>query len=180
MLDRVYTMRYRSYSAENYISENSSLEFKDEYDDQPNSSCFLAYYKNDVVGSMRTCVYNPAIGHPVPIMEIFDQEIRNSIGYDNIFVELNKFVIDPVFQRKGGLQTRFTLMDAVLEETLKQNAVAVFAAVRPEHVKFYKMFGSEIISDVKSYPHLSFKTVLMMSTKLDASNKFLKRKLRAA
>ena len=48
MLDRVYSMRYRSYSAENYIEENSSLKFIDEYDAKSNSTCFLLYHQNIV------------------------------------------------------------------------------------------------------------------------------------
>ena len=68
MLDRVYTMRYKSYSAEGYIEENSSLKFIDEYDGKPNSVCFLAYYQNNIVGSIIACVYEPQNGAEIPIM----------------------------------------------------------------------------------------------------------------
>ena len=78
MLDRVYTMRYRSYSAEGYIEENSSLKFIDEYDNKPNSTCFLAYYRNQVVGSIRACVYEPNQGLNIPIMDCFEKELRNT------------------------------------------------------------------------------------------------------
>src|SRR6478735_5452039 len=103
MLDRVYSMRYKSYSAEGYIEENSSLKFIDEYDDKSNSVCFLAYQQTKAIGSMRACVYNPTEKLMIPVMEVFDNEIRDNVGYDSIFVEMNKFVIDPTFQRKGGM-----------------------------------------------------------------------------
>lgn len=180
MLDRVYSMRYRSYSAEGYIAENSSLKFIDEYDDKPNSICFLAYQKAKAIGSMRACVYEPSEKSLIPIMEVFDDEIRDNIGYENIFVEMNKFVIDPTFQRKGGMHARLMLMGSVLNESMNRNATAVLVAVRPEHIRFYKIFGGRVISGIKSYPHLSFKTVLMACTELDVAEHILKSKLRAA
>ncbi|HTF97769.1 MAG TPA: hypothetical protein VL995_16655 [Cellvibrio sp.] len=181
MLDRVYGMRYRSYSADGYIKENTSQKFIDEYDDKPNSVCFLAYQQTKAIGSMRACVYDPSQENSmIPVMEVFDEELRNHVGYDNIFVEMNKFVIDPSFQRKGGMHARLMLMGSVLNESLKRNATSVVVAVRTEHIRFYQLFGGKVISDVKSYPHLSFKTVLMVCTELEAADRMLRRKLRAA
>ena len=180
MLDRVYSMRYRSYSAEGYIEENSSQKFIDEYDGQPNSICFLAYQQNKAIGSMRACVYDPSGESILPVMEVFESEIRDNVGYDNILVEMNKFVIDTSFQRKGGMHARLTLMGSVLNESVSRNAKAVLVAVRPEHTRFYKLFGAEVISGIKSYPHLSFKTVLMVCNDLDLAGNILRSKLRAA
>ena len=39
------------------------------------------------------------------------------------------------------------------------------------------MFGGEVASDEKSYPHLNFKTVLMICRDLNKCNSFIKRKL---
>lgn len=180
MLDRVYSMRYRSYSAEGYIEENSSLKFIDEYDNKPNSVCFLAYQNSKAIGSMRACVYTPSNDVLIPVMEVFENEIRDNVGYDDILVEMNKFVIDPTFQRKGGMQARLTLMGSVLNESVNRNAKAVLVAVRPEHTRFYQLFGAKIISGIKSYPHLSFKTVLMICNDLDTAGNILRSKLRAA
>lgn len=181
MLDRVYSMRYRSYSAEGYIQENSSHKFIDEFDDKPNSVCFLAYQQTKAIGSMRACVYDPSVKNSVvPVMEVFDEELRNNVGYDNIFVEMNKFVIDPAFQRKGGMHARLMLMGSVLNESLQRNATSVVVAVRTEHIRFYELFGGKVISGIKSYPHLSFKTVLMVCTELEAADRMLRSKLRAA
>jgi N-acyl-L-homoserine lactone synthetase len=181
MLDRVYTMRYRSYSAEGYIEENSSQKFIDEYDNQPSSICFLAYQKNKAIGSMRACVYNPSDENSlIPVMEVFENEIRDNVGYDNILVEMNKFVIDTSFQRKGGMQARLTLMGSVFNESVNRNAKAILVAVRPEHARFYQIFGAKVISDIKSYPHLSFKTLLMVCNDLDLAGNILRSKLRAA
>lgn len=177
MLDRVYSMRYRSYSAEGYIEENSSLKFIDEYDNKPNSTCFLAYYRNQVVGSIRACVYEPNQGLNIPIMDCFEKELRNTIGYDGIFLEPNKFVIDPQFQRRGGIHARFLLLGTAVEQAVKKNASNIVVAVRTEHIKFYQMFGGKLASEEKSYPHLNFKTVLMICSDVKKCRDFIKSKV---
>ncbi len=177
MLDRVYSMRYRSYSTEGYIEENSSLKFIDEYDNKPNSTCFLLYNQNKAVGSIRTCVFDVRDRLAIPVMEVFDQEIKNNIGYDSTFVEVNKFVIDPSFQRKGGVEARMQLIGSAVEEVIRRNSSSLLLAVRPAHVRFYKMFGCYPISDAKSYPHLSFKTVLMASTDIQWTRNFIRSKV---
>lgn len=177
MLDRVYGMRYKSYSAENYIEENSSLKFIDEFDGKPNSTCFLLYHQNKTIGSMRICEYNPRERLPVPVMEIFDDEIRTNIGYDSTFVEINKFVIDPSFQRKGGVEARMLLVATMVEEALRRGSSSMLLAIRPAHTRFYKMLGCHQISDIKSYPHLSFKTVLMACTDIQWSRNFISSKI---
>jgi N-acyl-L-homoserine lactone synthetase len=177
MLDRVYGMRYKSYSAENYIEENSSLKFIDEYDGKPNSTCFLLYHQNKTIGSMRICEYNPLERLPVPVMEIFDDEIRANIGYDSTFVEINKFVIDPSFQRKGGVEARMLLVATMVEEAIRRGSTSMLLAIRPAHARFYKMLGCHQISDIKSYPHLSFKTVLMACTDIQWSRNFISSKI---
>lgn len=177
MLDRVYSMRYKSYSAEGYIAENSSMKFIDEYDDKPNSTCFLLYHKNKAVGSMRTCVFDSSERLPVPVMEVFDEEIRNHIGYEGIFLETNKFVIDPQFQRRGGIHARFLLFAAAVEHAIRKNASSIVVAIRTEHIKFYQMFGGKVVSEEKSYPHLNFKTVLMISTGVMKCRDFINSKV---
>ncbi|MDO8265649.1 MAG: GNAT family N-acetyltransferase [Candidatus Saccharibacteria bacterium] len=177
MLDRVYSMRYRSYSTEGYIEENSSLKFIDEYDNKPNSTCFLLYHQNKAVGSMRTCVFDPNERLAVPVMDVFDDEIKHNIGYDSTFVEVNKFVIDPSFQRKGGVEARMLLVGTVVEEAIRRGSSSILIAVRPAHVRFYKMLGCNPISDAKSYPHLTFKTVLMACTDIQWSRNFIRSKV---
>ena len=177
MLDRVYSMRYRSYSAEGYIAENSSQKFIDEYDNQPNSTCFLLYHQNKAIGSMRTCVFDSNQRLTVPVMEVFYDELKNNIGYDNTFVEVNKFVIDPTFQRKGGVEARMLLVGTVVEEAIRRGSTSIVLAVRPAHVRFYKMLGCHQISDIKSYPHLTFKTVLMACTDIQWSRDFIASKV---
>ena len=109
--------------------------------------------------------------------KIDEKEIKSSIGYSDIFTEPNKFVVDPSFQRNGGLQARFLLLGAAVEEAVQKSASAIVVAVRPEHIKFYEMFGGVLSSEAKSYPHLSFETVLMVCTNVKQCSIFIKRKI---
>jgi hypothetical protein len=168
MLDRVYSMRYRSYSAENYIEENSSHKFIDEYDAKANSTCFLTYCDNKVIGSIRSCVYDPKVGLNVPVMDVFSPELNDNIGYSSIFIEANKFVIDPSFQSKGGVRARFTVYKNIAEAIFEHDAKYLVAGIRSEHIKFYKGLHFEVASGLKEYPHLNFKTVLMICGDVNA------------
>lgn len=177
MLDRVYSMRYRSYSAEGYIEKNASQKFIDEYDDKPNSVCFLGYNQSKIVGSIRACFYDPQDGINIPIMEVFEKELKNSIGSNSTFLEPNKFVVEPSFQRRGGIQARFLLLGTAVEEAVRRNSSSIVVAVRPEHIRFYQMFGGKVASEEKSYPHLKFKTILMVCTDVARCRAFIKSKV---
>lgn len=173
LLDRVYSMRYRSYRTENYISENRSKKFMDEYDAMPNCTSYLMYSKEKTVASIRSCIYDPKHKLPVPAMEIFEDEIRETVGYEKAFVEVNKFVVEPEFQNSGGRSARFSLFCSVVKETFDSGAENVIIAVRPAHVRFYRMFSCTPISEIKTYPHLNFKTVLLACTDVERAKSLI-------
>lgn len=173
LLDRVVSMRYRSYSSEGFIDENSSGKFMDEYDALPNCSSHLLYFENKAVGSIRTCVYKPNKPFPVPILEVYGKEIEAAIGLTTPFLEVNKFVIAPEFQKRGGVQARFELFRAVAEETREKGAEYILMAVRKSHVRFYDhMFDCQVISEAKLYPGLKFSTVLLLIKNTESATEF--------
>ena len=169
MLDIVYSMRYRSYSARDYIDKNSSRKFMDEYDLMPNCTSYLTFLGKKAIGSIRACVFTPEEGFRIPAMEVFEKEIEEHLGFDEPFVESNKFVIAPDFQKRGGVKARFYLFRKIIEKAIESNAPNIITAVRAEHIKFYKMLYFVPISDSKRYPHLSFDTVLLVCKDLDSS-----------
>lgn len=168
MLDRVYSMRYRSYSAKDYIDQNPSLKFMDEYDAKSNCTSYLTYYKGKPFGSVRTCTFDPKLGNMVPVMEVFDTEIKQTIGYDSKFIEANKLVIDPAFQDKGGVVARLNVYENIVNSIVSHDAKYLIAGIRTEHIKFYKFLHFEVASEEKSYPHLSFKTVFAICHDVNA------------
>ena len=161
LLDDVCALRYESYIADNYIEPNDTKRFFDEYDHQPNCQSFLTYCNGDVVGTLRACVYQPGSENIVPAMEIYTPEIQAEIGLDQPFIESNKFVIAPAFQRRGGTRARLGLMKNIVNTAIANKAKTIVTAVRPEHTRFYKYFSFIPISGPKQYPHLKFEAVLM-------------------
>ncbi len=177
MLDKVYSMRYKSYRDDGYIDECSSRMFIDEYDERENCTSYLLYYGSKAVASMRSCLYEPNSRLDVPVSTIYKDEIEQALPQDSSYLEVNKFVVDPRFQGRGGLKARFQLFRLMTELAQESEASSIVLAVRPEHVRFYKMFKCNPISDAKIYPHLNFKTVLLACTEIDEAQEFMNSKL---
>lgn len=173
LLDSVYSLRYQSYSAENYIEKNPSERFMDDYDAQPNCTSYLTYYGKKIIGSIRLCTYRPDEDWKIPVMKIYEKEIQQEIGLDKTFIEANRFVVHPDFQRKGGIQARFSIYRNIVTEADRVNANCVLAAVREEHVRFYRLVNFAPISELKAYRGLKFKTILMACFDLDRSREFV-------
>ena len=162
LLHTVFGLRYESYVEQGYISKNTNKLFMDEYDSRPSCTSFLTLHNNNPIGSIRCCIYNPDDERPVPIMEVFDKEIAHTIGYDNPFMELNKLVVSPAFQRQGGVEARFMILENAARHALEKGIKCGVIAVRDEHVRYYHaLFGFKQASESKSYPLLNFKTTLM-------------------
>ena len=168
MLDRVYSMRYKSYSNEEYIDKNDSMKFMDQYDAMPNCKSFLTYQGDNAIGSIRSCIYDPQENLPIPVMEVFDDELREATGYNDIMIEANKFVVDPTFQKSGGVRARFNVYKNIVDTIIDNNAKYLVACIRTEHIKFYKMLHFNPASEIKSYPHLKFKTLLVICDDIPA------------
>lgn len=173
LLDHVFSLRYESYSAEDYIEKNVSRRFMDEFDGTPNCDSFLVYFKKKLIGSIRSCIYSPDKEHRIPVMDVFERELKEEVGMDKTMIEANKFVVHPDFQRQGGVKARFTIYRNIIESAIREKANCIVVAVRPAHVKFYRMFYMEPVSDAKSYPHLNFQTVLMACHDIEAARDFI-------
>lgn len=177
LLDDVCALRYESYIADNYIEPNDTKRFFDEYDHKPNCQSFLTYCNGDVVGTLRACLYQPGSEHIVPAMDIFYQEIEKEVGLDRPFVESNKFVIAPAFQRRGGTRARLGLMKNIVNTAMSNKAETIVTAVRAEHLRFYKYFSFFPISDEKRYQNLKFETVLVACYDVPALNALVESKI---
>jgi N-acyl-L-homoserine lactone synthetase len=178
LLDKVFFLRYKSYAAENYIQKSKSRRFMDEYDKKKSNTSFLTFYGDRAIGSIRACVYYPAHPTPLPIMVPFGEEIGSSIGYDQPMVEANRFVVDPDFQHLGGARARFNLFRNIIATALSVDAACILAAVRVEHVKFYRMLYFRPVGDFqpKPYPDLNFSVVLLACSDISSFQRLVWRK----
>lgn len=176
LFDEVSALRYRAYLADNYITENATRRFFDAYDYQSNCQSYLTYYGENLIGSVRACRYDPEDRMKIPAMEIYDSEIRDAVGYDQPFIESNKFVIEPAFQRRGGLRARLALVKNIVEVAQSQHVPTIITAVRQEHLRLYKTFSFIPISKAKLYPGLKFETVLLACYDIEKVSKLISNK----
>lgn len=173
LLDHVFSIRYESYSSDGFIEKNPLKRFTDEYDLMPNCTSYLTYHQKRPMGSIRLCRYSPLANFKVPVMDIYKREIEQEIGFDKSFLEANRFVIHPDYQRKGGIQARFSVYRNIITEADKAHTHCVLAAVREEHVRFYRMVNFTPISDVRTYHGVKFGTILMACFDLERSREFV-------
>jgi hypothetical protein len=173
LMDSVYALRYKSYSTDNHIEKNPTERFMDEFDGRKNCTSYLTYYGNKLIGSIRLCVYRPDDGSTIPTLQMYPEEIARHIGLDKTLIEANRFVVHPDFQRKGGIEARFSIYRNIITETDKAQADCVLAAVREEHVRFYRLVNFVPISELKTYHCCKFKTILMACFDLDRTRDFV-------
>lgn len=176
LLEDVYRLRYDAYSAQGHIDKNDSGRFMDKYDSMTNCTSFLTYNGEKPIGSIRISAYHPNSNHIIPVMENFSEELASHIGMNHSFVEINRFVVHPDFQRKGGARARFSIYKNALEQVVQLQPTCVVAAVREEHMRFYKMLNFEPISEVKPYSGVKFKAVLMAGSDVARSGELILRK----
>ncbi len=134
----------------------------------PNSTSYLTYFEKKAIGSIRACIYKPEEQLSIPVMDVFEEELKNSVGFDHVMIEANKFVIDPSFQKRRGIKARFGIYSNIANSVLENKAQHLVAAVRPAHLKFYRKYYFETASEIKAYPHLKFKTVLIICKNINA------------
>jgi len=174
LLDRVYSLRYMSYRSKQFIDENSSRLFMDKYDDLGNSKSFLTFNGDTLIGSLRCSYYDPDDPKPIPIMEIFRDEIDQYVGLDKRILEVNRLVVHPDFHAKNSIRIRFNIFTNVVEEVKRRDAQCVLIGVRPEHVKFYQSIFSNLVTpEEKTYPLTNFKAVLLACFDIESASKLI-------
>lgn len=169
----VFSLRYASYIAGGYIEANPNRIFTDKYDSQPNCTSYLTYHNASPMGSIRLCRYTPNEGWEIPVMNAYAEEIKKEVGLDKPLLEANRFAVHPGYQRRGGVRARFSIYRNIPIEAAKAETHCILAAVREEHVRFYKMLQFVPISDCKAYSELKFKTILMACFDLEKSRQLV-------
>lgn len=175
LLDKVFSLRYKSYRADNYIQENGTAKLIDKYDGQSNCASYLTYSSGSLLGSIRCCVFSPDRQLAIPAMEVFHKQIQEYVGIGEILLEVNKFVVDPAFRKSGAIGAKFAIYSNVIGAVDRSKSSCVIVAVRPDHIRFYKTMFYEQVSGEKPYPGLDFKTVLMVCRDLEPARNLIEK-----
>lgn len=162
-----YRLRYRSYLAGGFISENPSGQFNDHYDDMPNADTIVLYDHEVPVASVRVCRLEIGSGYTSPALDTFPTEVQallNGRPNDAFFgraIEVTRLVRSPEAENNQGLV--FLLYRVAGYIALCHHTQIFFACVRSNHAPFYKRLGYSNASEPRPYPGLSCQMQLMAS-----------------
>ncbi|HLP96349.1 MAG TPA: hypothetical protein VK168_20040 [Saprospiraceae bacterium] len=160
-LMEIARLRYHAYRSVDAIRENPDGLFTDNYDFQQNTKSCMVYEENQLVSSIRACVYSPTLNYNhIPAFEVYKDDIKEALGLDKVIVESNRFVIS---HDKAESKSLFKIPFRFIVLNLnKFDGDYVITAVREKHVPLYRRFLTmEPISQPKRYPGLDVDMVLL-------------------
>jgi hypothetical protein len=164
-----YKLRHDAYLSYNFIHEDPSGLFEDDYDSRDNVRILVAYKNGRPAGTVRVVLFDPCGTFPqadkVPAMEIFGDEIRALTAPqegENRYrraVEVGRLARSAEFANDKAVM--HTLFRAVGYLVLFFRADFVLNACRPHHMPIYRRFGFDKLEEPKLYPGLTFAAGLM-------------------
>lgn len=161
LLNQAYKIRYKSYSQRNVTNEKQDERFQDEFDEQANATNFLALYKDEVIGSIRTVISRNNIEN-LPCNASFSDVLSQPRFSQSAILEVGRFCILEEYQRELGMNSFLPFYRITGWVSYVNNVDFVVAALANHHRYLYeKLLQFECLSDVRSYPGVTVKGVLM-------------------
>jgi hypothetical protein len=159
---QAYRIRHAAYATDGHISPRDDGMFVDPYDDHENSETHVLHASGLAIGSVRTTVYCAQMAHaPVPSLDVFADVLWDSIDRDSRFVELTRLSIIPE-AREHHPRATLALFGNSTHVADEKHCQYMVAAVREEHVRFYRHLCFELVAAPRCYPGLNFTTALMV------------------
>ena len=157
--DPIYKLRYRAYRREGFMDHNAEEICIDDLDETANAMSFGIYIKGQLVSSIR--LHHLTAEHRrSPSMKVCPDILELLIDAGKTFIDPSRFTADNEASLAYPALPFLTLRVAAMA-SVHFDANQCLALVRPEHGPFYKrVFGSEVMSDVRSYPGLHFPVAL--------------------
>ena len=157
--DPIYKLRYRAYRREGFMDHNAEEICIDDLDETANAMSFGIYIKGQLVSSIRLHHLTPEHRRS-PSMKVCPDILEPLIDAGKTFIDPSRFTADNEASLAYPALPFLTLRVAAMA-SVHFDANQCLALVRPEHGPFYKrVFGSEVMSDVRSYPGLHFPVAL--------------------
>lgn len=167
----IYRLRYDAYRREDSVPFNDAGIVSDDLDAVPNAMCFGVHIDGQLVSSIR--IHH--IGRRYPFgasMKTHADVLQPLLDRGETFIDPSRFTADYEASLAYPALPFLTLRIAVMA-SVHFGASACLALVRPEHTAFYRrVFGSEEMSGVRTYPGLAFPVQLFgayVNTKLPAT-----------
>jgi hypothetical protein len=159
---QVFKLRHEAYLREGAISPQPGSLFTDPIDDAPNTWLFGVHIDGTLMSSIRITVSSPKCPR-VPTGTVFPDVVQPHIEAGRIVVDPTRFVVNAISSRSHPELPYVTLRIAWMAMEYFEGDL-LLAAVRPEHVAFYKRFWcSQIVAPARLYPHLTKPVALTIS-----------------
>lgn len=167
----IYRLRYEAYRREESVPFNDAGIVVDDLDTAPNVMAFGVHIDGELVSSIR--IHHITAEHPFGAsMRACPEVLQPLLDRGETFIDPSRFTADYEASLAYPALPFLTLRIAVMA-SVHFRADACLAIVRPAHTAFYRrVFGSEEMSDVRSYPGLKFPVQLLgayVATKLPAT-----------
>lgn len=157
--DPIYRLRYMAYTREGFMDHNPEEVCIDDLDGVPNGMSFGIFIGGELVSSIR--LHHLTAAYPrSPSMKVFPDVLRPLLDTGMAFIDPSRFTADREASLAYPALPFLTLRIAAMA-SVHYRASQCLALVRPEHGPFYaRVFGSEKLADVRSYPGLHFPVAL--------------------
>lgn len=157
----IFRLRHDAYLREGAITARDDGLFRDEVDDAANTFLFGVHIDGPLMSSIRVSVTLPH-QTDIPTSNVFPDLLGPEIAAGKIIVDPTRLVVDHASSRRFPELPYITLRLAWIAMEYF-DADILLAAVRPEHVAFYRRFWStRAVAPPRLYPLLSKPVSLTM------------------
>ena len=158
----IYKLRYEAYRREEFVPFNDQGIVHDDLDGTPNCFAYGIHIDGELVSSIRIH-HLTAQDRKSPSMKTHAEVLDPLLDRGQHFVDPSRFTADYEASLAYPALPFLTLRIAVMA-TEYFSTTGCLALVRREHAAFYRrVFGSVEIGEARTYPGLSFPTVLYNS-----------------
>lgn len=152
--DRIFRLRHDAYVREGAIPARADGRFVDEVDETENTFLFGVHVDGLLMSSIRVSVTLPRMTD-IPTAHVFPDLLGPEIDGGKTIVDPTRFVVDHASSRLFPELPYVTLRLAWIAMEHFE-ADILLAAVRPEHVAFYRRFWcTHAVTPPRLYPFLS-------------------------
>jgi hypothetical protein len=160
-LERIYRMRYASYSREGALPPGAPEIFKDRYDESPNGRTYALYVNRQLSSTIRLHVAGPDQPE-MPAETVFRDQLDPLLAAGATIIDPTRFVSEETAARLYPKLPYVTVRVGWMACEYF-NADYVLATVRAEHQSFYKrLFGHKVLCEPRPYPSLAKPISLMI------------------
>jgi hypothetical protein len=151
-LEDVFRLRYQCYRAEKTIARNERCVMSDAFDYSENCVHVGVEFEGRIEAAIRLHLVSQQCPTS-PSLEVFP-EVLQEVDQGKTVLDATRFVIDPS-ARKERVPLNFLVLCIPFLATIFYDIDVALAAVRTEHVPFYRRYlGYETAIEPRDYPGL--------------------------